>query len=172
MQTAAPEVAGHLRRIAGDAARSTASTTSHRELRPPVPDGPPVRRARGAVRPGLAQLTSGTSTAASRRTRPQRPGGRSADRGPAQRPEGARPARRHAGALGRRVRPHAHRPRATTAATTTRTASRCGWPAAASSRASPTARPTSTAITRSRTRSTSTTCTPRSCTCWASTTPG
>ena len=47
-------------------------------------------------------------------------------------------ARRDAGHLGRRVRPHdllAGRPdrRRTTAATTTRAASRCGWPAAASS---------------------------------------
>ena len=42
-------------------------------------------------------------------------------------------ARRHAGHLGRRVRPHADgRRAATTAATTTSTASRCGWPAAAS----------------------------------------
>ena len=47
------------------------------------------------------------------------------------RPEGPRAARRHAGLLGRRVRPHAvHRGR-TTAATTTPRASRCGWPAAA-----------------------------------------
>ena len=52
-------------------------------------------------------------------------------------PEAARPVRRHAGHLGRRVRPHdllAGRPDEgrTTAATTTRAASRCGWPAAAS----------------------------------------
>ncbi len=52
------------------------------------------------------------------------------------RPQAARPARRHARRLGRRVRPHdllpgqAHR-RRTTAATTTRAASRSGWPAAA-----------------------------------------
>ena len=55
-------------------------------------------------------------------------------------------------------------PRAPTAASTTRSASRCGWPAAASRAAWPTARPTSSAGTPSRTRSTSTTCTPRSCT--------
>ena len=53
-------------------------------------------------------------------------------------PEAARPARRHAGRLGRRVRPHADGPRAaTTAATTTPTPSRCGSPAAGSSPASP-----------------------------------
>ena len=60
--------------------------------------------------------------------------------GAGQGPETARAARRHAGHLGRRVRPDdlfarpAHR-RPTTAATTTRAASRSGWPAAASSRA-------------------------------------
>ena len=51
--------------------------------------------------------------------------------------QAARPARRNAGHLGRRVRPHdllAGRPcrRRTTAAIITRAASRCGWPAAAS----------------------------------------
>ena len=55
--------------------------------------------------------------------------------------EAARPARRHAGRLGRRVRPHRLLPgqadrATTTAATTTRAASRSGWPAAASSPAS------------------------------------
>ena len=52
-------------------------------------------------------------------------------------PQAARPARRDAGHLGRRVRPHdllAGRPdrTTTTAATTIRAASPCGWPAAAS----------------------------------------
>ena len=55
-----------------------------------------------------------------------------ADRGAAEGPEGARPARRDAGDLGRRVRPHADGPGHATAATTTRSASRSGWPAAAS----------------------------------------
>ena len=50
--------------------------------------------------------------------------------------EAARPARGHAGHLGRRVRPHQllagqARRRTTTAATTTRAASPSGWPAAA-----------------------------------------
>ena len=53
------------------------------------------------------------------------------DRGPDPRPQAARAARRHAGRVGRRVRPHAHARRAATAAITIRTASRCGWPAAA-----------------------------------------
>ena len=54
--------------------------------------------------------------------------------------------RRHAGALGRRVRPHADRPKAPRAATTTPRLHACGWPAAASRAAWPTARPTSSAI--------------------------
>ena len=49
-------------------------------------------------------------------------------------------------------------------ATTTPAASPCGWPAAASTAARPTAPPTSSATRPSKTRSTSTTCTPRSCT--------
>ena len=107
-----------------------------------------------------------------------RPGHRRA----ARRPEAARPARRDAGHLGRRVRPHARRSSCrkagrqrrarSTAATTTTRASPSGWPAAASRAARSTARPTSSASRPSRTRSTSTTCTPRSCTCWASTTSG
>ena len=66
------------------------------------------------------------------RSRAERARSGQADRRPAAGPEGARPAEGHAGALGRRVRPHARRRRAPTAATTTRTASPCGWPAAAS----------------------------------------
>ena len=66
-----------------------------------------------------------------------RPGLRGADPGP----EAARPARRHAGRLGRRIRPHGLLPGQADAPTTTaaiiiRAASRSGWPAAASSRAS------------------------------------
>ncbi len=55
-----------------------------------------------------------------------------------------------------------------TAAITTRSASRCGWPAAASRAGRSTAPPTTSGSRRSRSRSTSTTCTRRSCTCWAS----
>ena len=68
--------------------------------------------------------------------------------------QGARPARRDAGRLGRRVRPHAVLRRAATAATTTRTASPSGWPAAASRAARSTAPPTSSATTPSRSRCT------------------
>ena len=60
--------------------------------------------------------------------------------GPDHRPEAARAARRHAGDLGRRVRPdrstrRGSSPQPITAATITRAASPSGWPAAASSRA-------------------------------------
>ena len=72
-------------------------------------------------------------------------------------PQAARPARRHAGRLGRRVRPHAdergaRRLEAARPRSSSRTRSRSGWPAAASSRASPSARPTSSATTSSRIR--------------------
>ena len=66
-----------------------------------------------------------------REPHPHVPPGRPADRRADQGPEGPRPARRHARHLGRRVRPHADERRAPTAATTTPTASRCSWPAAA-----------------------------------------
>ena len=75
--------------------------------------------------------------------------------GPDHRPEAARPARRHAGRLGRRVRPddllpgradaRQLRPRPSPALL-----HRSGWPAAASSRASSTARPTTSATTSSK----------------------
>ncbi len=72
---------------------------------------------------------------------------RQADRRPAQGPEAPRPARRDADRLGRRVRPPADRRvrHRAPAATTTPTASRCGWPAAASRAASASARPTNSA---------------------------
>ena len=86
------------------------------------------------------------------------------------RPEGARPARRHAGAVGRRVRPHADRPGRRRPRPQPARLHDVAGRRRREGRASPTARPTTTATTPSRTRSTSTTCTPRSCTCSASTT--
>ena len=100
------------------------------------------------------------------------------DRRADHRPEAARAVRGHAHHLGRRVRPHAgrgiarpgQRRQERAAGTTTTTASRCGWPAAASRAGRSSGRPTSSASRRSKTPSTSTTCTRRSCTCSASTT--
>ena len=62
--------------------------------------------------------------------------------------------------------------RGATAATTTITVSPRGWPAAASRAGTCMARPTNSAFGRSSRRSTSTTCTPRFCTCSVSITPG
>ncbi len=145
-------------------------------LRRQLPAGPPAGRARRALHPALSPRLGPARDAAAQHPR------RSAARPTSRRrrwsgPEAARPARRHAGRLGRRVRPHRLLPgqadgRRTTAATTTRAASRSGWPAAASSPASASARPTTLATTSSTTRSTSTTSTRPSCTAWASTTRG
>ena len=107
----------------------------------------------------------------------ERQGLRSAVRRGDQGSEVARPVRGHAGDLRIGVRPHAgdgdrrRRRQRRTAAITTRSGSRCGWPAAASRAARSTAPPTISASRRSRSRSTSTTCTPPSCTSWASITP-
>ena len=96
-----------------------------------------------------------------------RPGQRRAGQGP----EAARPARRHAGDLGRRVRPHAdgagrqRRPRPSPERVHD-VAGRRRHQAGHHARRDRRVR----LQRRSRTRSTSTTCTRRSCTCWASTT--
>ena len=133
MQTAAPE--------AFDLAQETDETLElyglkrgdTRELRLAVPGRPPAGRARRAVhradRPRL-ERTTGTRTA----TWPARAAGqgdRPADRRAAAGPEAARHARRHAGGLDDRVRPHAGAGRRRRAAATTARASRRGWPAAA-----------------------------------------
>ena len=93
-----------------------------------------------------------------------RPKERPADRRAAHGPESPRPARRHAGHLGRRVRPDAvlrrgqgPRPPQPGLLDVAGRRRRQG-------RASSTARPTNWACRRSRTACTSTTCTPRSCT--------
>ena len=118
-----------------------------------------------------ATVTSGTSTATSKADHAQERAAKSTSRSPACSTDlkSAGLARRHAGDLGRRVRPHAHRPggqrrpRSQPARlhdVAGRRRRQGGHHA--------TARPTTTATTPSRTRSTSTTCTRRSCTCWAS----
>ena len=89
------------------------------------------------------------------------------------RPEGPRPAGGHAGLVGRRVRPHAdrakgeQRPRPQP-----RRLHDVAGRRRREGRLPLRQRPTTTATTPPRTRSTSTTCTPRSCICWASTTSG
>ena len=109
-------------------------------VRAGLPAGPADDRARRAVR---EHLPRGLGRPLRRGRQPQdqlrrdRPGVRR----PGQGPEAARAARRHAGDLGRRIRPHAHGRDPTPpwaaawAATTTPRPSPCGWPAAASSRA-------------------------------------
>ncbi len=123
---------------------------SRRTACSPRRDGRARRPLRAALPPRLGPARQ-PAEADPRPVQGRRPG----VRGPDQRPRSARPARRHAGDLGRRVRPHRLQPRdadrrPTTAATITPAASRCGWPAAASSRASPTARPTTSATTSSK----------------------
>ncbi|CAA9427627.1 MAG: hypothetical protein-putative related to sulfatases, partial [uncultured Phycisphaerae bacterium] len=78
-------------------------------VRPPVPVGPPLRRGGRAVRPMHPRLL-GLARQPQVRARQARPPGRPARRGSTDRPEVPRPARRDAGDLGRRVRPHADRP--------------------------------------------------------------
>ena len=153
MQSAAPEAididaraASHIKKLYGiDDPRCD-------HVGAAVPDRPPPGRARRALRPDLLRRHGkpallgrphrhqGQPRAVRRRDRP-------AGRRPARRPRPARPARRDAGDLGRRVRPAARSPRParSPAATTTRTDSRSGWPAAASKGASATARPTRSA---------------------------
>ena len=104
----------------------------HGRVRRRLPDRPPAgraRRARGAdllrQRPAVGRPQGHHQPPRPRRQ--ERP----ADRGAARRPEGPRAAGRHAGDLGRRVRPHADERGRRRAATTTAAASRCGWPAAA-----------------------------------------
>ena len=111
-----------------------------RRLRPQLPARPPDGRARRAVRPAHAPRLGPAQRPAPPDPRPVQ-GRRPAHRRPGQGPQAARPARRHAGHLGRRVRPDHLQPgradqRPTTAATTTAAASPCGWPAAASRPAS------------------------------------
>ena len=101
-----------------------------RQLRPAVPDGPAAERGGRALRRDLPARLGPPQQPAQGPDRQLRRH-RSADRRPAGRPGAARPARRDAGAVRQRVRPHADRRRAPTAAITTSPATRCGWPAPA-----------------------------------------
>jgi hypothetical protein len=77
-------------------------------VRSPLPPGPPAGRARRAVRAGVLRGRQPVGRARRHRREPHEdvPAGRPAVRGADPRPEAARAARRHAGDLGRRVRPH------------------------------------------------------------------
>ena len=140
MQIERPGADGPVRRDAADARRRTAPSRASR--RSPTTACWPGGWSSAACGSCSSITPTGTITATTTRTSASRSTticqrGRSAGRGPGQGPEAARPAGRDAGDLGRRVRPHADgraaRPRS--AATTTSTPTRCGWPAAASSRA-------------------------------------
>ncbi len=139
---------------------STASINPQtRRLRPAVPAGAPAGRARRPLHPALLRRRpQRRQLGRARRPRlqphaPRRPH-RQADRGPAQGPEAARPARRDADRLGRRVRPATdrgirarHRPRSQRLRLHDVDGRRRQSRAAAAS-----ARPTSSAPPRSRSR--------------------
>ncbi len=106
-----------------------------RHLRRQLPAGAAAGRARRALHPALSPGLGPARQPAGRHPDDDQVGG-SGVGGAGARPQAARPARRHAGDLGRRVRPHQllagqARTRPTTAATTIRAASRSGWRAAA-----------------------------------------
>ena len=100
----------------------------------------------------------------------QRPRRRPADRGPAHGPEGARLARVNPGRLGRRVRPHSHGPGIRRPRSQPLRLHHVVGRRRNQGRNDLRRRPMTTVITPSKTRSRSTTCTPRSFTCWAWTT--
>ena len=95
--------------VGGDEGLVRPRRPGDRRLRPPVPAGAALRRGRRPLRRADARRL-GPAPRPEGRPRPQRAGRRSADRRPADGPARAGPARRDAGDLGRRVRPHAARP--------------------------------------------------------------
>ena len=99
---------GPLEGIEGDA-RDVRRGAGQIELREQLPAGAAPGRARRALRPDLPRGLGPPRRARGRAegaVQEDRPGQRGAGQGP----EAARPARRHAGDLGRRVRPHADGP--------------------------------------------------------------
>ena len=165
MQAEAPEAVDLASEIGRDAGPLRHGREGDRDLRPQLPAGPPPGRARRPVRPALPRRRqpSGTPTPASRRTTPALC--RAMDKpvaGLLDGPQAARACSTRRWSSGAASSAARRCPRRGTAATTTRTASPCGWPAAASRAAGPSARPTRSASTPSRTGSTSTTSTPRS----------
>ncbi len=79
------------------------------QLRRQLPARPPAGRARRALHPALSPRL-GPARQPAARHRAAVPGHRSADRRAHHRSQAARPARRHARHLGRRVRPHGLQP--------------------------------------------------------------
>ena len=145
MQTSVPELMD-LSQGARRDPRAVRRRARQALVRQQLPARAPPGRARRALRAALPPRLGPPRHGQRRRHRepPARavPRDRPGRRRPGQGPEAARPARRHARGLGRRVRPHpdergAATTRSSWAATTTRTPSPCGWPAAASSPASP-----------------------------------
>ena len=136
MQASVPELTDLAERAGVDLRALRRRGEEARHVRQHGAAGPADGRARRALRPDLSQQLG---HARQRRRPPARPvqGRRPAVLRPDPGPQAARPARRHAGHLGRRVRPHdllagrpvegELRPRPPS-----RAASPCGWPAAAS----------------------------------------
>ncbi len=153
---------------------SPASPIDPRDVRagypgPPAPDHPAAARARRAVHPGLERRQPAVGRPREHR-RPPPPARRRVGPGHRRVPgrsQAARAIRPGAGDLGRRIRPDARRRVAGALGPRSQSlrlldvAGRGGARAAMS-----TAPPTSSASPLSPTRSTSTTCTPRSCTSW------
>ena len=136
MQSSAPELMDLSQRAEGDS--RPVRRRAGQDRRSPTIACWPAGWSSAASASCSSSTRRGTTTATSSQDlQGEVPEDRPGLRRPGQGPEAARAARRHAGHLGRRVRPHARWSRgATTAATITPTPSRCGWPAAASSRAS------------------------------------
>ncbi len=138
-------------------------------VRPRLPAGPAAGRARRPVR-AIVPRRVGPPRRHQRRAEEEVRRDRPPDRGPAEGSPAAGTARRHAGGLGRRVRPHPgvgerRRPRPQPLRVHDVDGRRRG-----EGRHRPTARPTSSASRPRRAASASTTCTRPSCTCSASTT--
>ena len=138
MQRQCPEALDLAGETAGDARRSTASTSPSPPTSAAAACWPAgcSSAACGSSRSGAARAgrrTTGTTTATSPTSCRRSPA--RVDRpiaGAAARPEGPRPAGRHAGRLEHRVRPACRSPRERPAATTTAAPRSPGWPARAS----------------------------------------
>ena len=141
MQTSVPELTdlskepdAHVRAV-----RPGRAQAGH--VRRELPAGAAAGRARRALHPALPSRLGPAQQSAASRSAGQCQDTDQPSRGADAGSEAARPAGRHAGGLGRRIRPHGLLPgqadaQTITAAIIIRAASRCGWPAAASSPAS------------------------------------